>query len=161
MKRQPTTNIESIRDDLIENLLGKVLVDQHSFLCIPRFCQVVGWSKNTEKADAKIRYVYAKEIASVRLEPPDRSVPSPISDRVMMKYDEVASDLKKPIHALDKKKTGLFRAILRIHDDGEYSLNRPSMVNPETQTTFLVMGGHYWMHKELDLKEHVFLIYED
>lgn len=160
MKRQATTNIESIRDDLIENLLGKVFIDQHSFLCIPRFCQVVGWSKNTEKAAAKIRYVYAKEIASVRLEPPDRSVPSHISARVMIKYDKVASDLKKPIHTWDKKKSGIFRAILRIYDDGGYSFNRPSVFNPTTLAT-LEMGGRYHMHKKLNLKEHVFVIYED
>jgi len=142
--------IDDMRQELLDNVLGKVFID--SGMCsVPRFCQVVGWSKNAEKSTAKIRYIYAKTISSVRLESTHGV------DKYMVKYEEIVNDLTKPRHTINKDT--FFQCILRIGSEGEYSLERKCQVDPVRLHT-IDIGGRYWQSGEKNLETHVFLVYE-
>lgn len=143
-----------MRQELLDNVLGKVFID--SAMCSkPRFCQVVGWSKNAEKSTAKIRYIYTRTISAIKLERPQGVTWEP--EKYMIKYEEVESDLTKPRHTIDKDT--FFQCILRIDDEGGYSLDRKCQVDP-VHLHVIDIGGRYWPSDEKNLKTQVFLVYE-
>lgn len=46
---------------LRREVLGKVFVCRHSYRA-PEVVQVIGWTKNSEKDTAKVRYVYVRDV---------------------------------------------------------------------------------------------------
>lgn len=171
MKRVATGEVDNIREELIDHLLGKVFVADGSCRTSPRFCQVLGWSKNAEKANAKVRYIYAKEISTVEIKPPEGELNfrNPIRGKAMINYKEVenATALGKPIHSLDKKRPALFQCILRRELEEEedknyaYSLDRRCTFNKAT-CSVIEIGARYWKEEEQEaLKDKVFLCYDD
>lgn len=168
MKRSATGEVDTIREELIDQLLGKVFVADDTCTTSPRFCQVLGWSKNAEKANAKVRYIYAKEISTLALKPArEPSFPTPIRSKAMINVKEVEkkTEVRQPIHSLDKKRPEIFQCILRRNIDEEdeeyrYSLDRRCVSNKVT-CAVIEIGARYWMQEWETLRDKVFLCYDD
>ncbi len=54
-------NTQSFYKEKLQSVLGKVFVHHHSYR-EPEVVQVVGWTPNAEKINAKVRYVYVDYI---------------------------------------------------------------------------------------------------
>ena len=170
MKRQMIYN-DNLCDDLKENLLGKIFIDEGMFKC-PKLCQVIGWSKNTEKMNAKLRYVYVKKINTINI--PLKKEDINIGGKVKIVNKDIITNVKEPVYKIDQSSKDYFICIFNFgYGDGDDSykttISNYDMCTLKTKFKYdkktletLCDDATYYPYKgnSNDISDHEFVYYD-
>lgn len=98
LKRKRRSAKAVLCDELNERLLGRIYKDTSRY-CAPEFCQVVGWSKNTERVNAKRRYVHVRVINTINVTEDEFKCHG---GRTKVVMSDILTDIDKPIYSIDR-----------------------------------------------------------